>query len=95
MGYCHYRDRPLAIDPYAFSRIRVDFEKLILPLVEIGFPIAGPFGMNEPEITDDMICFNGLRRWGIDIGTATSFNPNTLQTFSERRRCDGRGSVQS
>jgi hypothetical protein len=109
MGYCHHWDRPFAIDSHVFSRIRLDFEKLVLPLADIGCSIAGPLGANEPEITAETICFNGLRdcghpkpdrlvpmvfypteeAGGIDDGVTTSFNPKTLQTFIERRRCDG------
>lgn len=61
MGYSHYWHRPPAIADDVFQRIRTDFERLILRLEELGVPIAGGDGENEPEINDSNIRFNGVR----------------------------------
>ncbi|MGH9437124.1 MAG: hypothetical protein ACRD22_04320 [Terriglobia bacterium] len=63
MGYYHSWDG-LDSHPEAFAAIRADFEKLILPLADLGCPIAGPLGTGVPEITDDCIHFNGIRDCG-------------------------------
>ena len=62
MGYYHSWRGPDARE--AFRLIRADFEKLILPLADVGCPIAGPLGTGLPEITDDYIQFNGIRHCG-------------------------------
>lgn len=62
MGYYHSWKGPR--DPEAFCLIRADFEKLILPLADMGCPIAGPLGTGVPELTDNYIQFNGLRHCG-------------------------------
>jgi hypothetical protein len=48
----------------AFRKIRADFEKLVLPIADLGCPIAGPDGTGFPEITDNYIQFNGMRDCG-------------------------------
>ena len=62
MGYYHSCRGPR--DPDAFRLIRKDFEKLILPLADIGYLIAGHDGRGLPETTDDCIAFNGIRNCG-------------------------------
>ena len=62
MGYYHSWRGPGA--PEAFRLIRADFEKLILPLADLGCPIAGALGTGLPEITDEYIQFNGIRHCG-------------------------------
>jgi len=60
MGYTHYWHRPPIIPDAAFHAIRNDFEKLILPLSDAGVALACGLGEGLPEITDDLIAFNGL-----------------------------------
>ena len=62
MGYYHSWRGPGG--PEAFRLIRADFEKLSLPLADLGCPIAGALGAGLPEITDDYIQFNGIRHCG-------------------------------
>ena len=64
MGYSHYWYRPPVISDAIFQNIKRDFERLILPLADIGVPLAGPSGNDEPEITDDCIAFNGVAACG-------------------------------
>ena len=64
MGYTHYWSRPPAIDADVFRAIRMDFERLILPLADLGIPLAAWDGRNEPRIDDDDIRFNGVRDCG-------------------------------
>lgn len=62
MGYYHSWRGPDV--PEDFRLIRADFERLILPLADLGCPIAGADGTGVPEITDDYIHFNGIRHCG-------------------------------
>src|SRR5947209_185914 len=64
MGYTHYWYRPPLIDTYVFHNIKTDFEKLILPLSDIGVPLASWDGQNEPELTNHGIRFNGVCKCG-------------------------------
>lgn len=64
MGYYHSWEGVLDNRPETFAAIRADFEKLILPLADLGCPIAGPLGTGVPEITDDYLHFNGVRDCG-------------------------------
>ena len=78
MGYYHSWRGPG--NPEAFRLIRADFEKLILPLADLGCPIAGPLGTGLPEITDNYIQFNGIRHCGhqkVD-GPVVTFQRRTL-----------------
>lgn len=47
-----------------FQTIRSDFERLILPLSDVGVELAGGLGEGPPVLNDDSICFNGLRECG-------------------------------
>jgi hypothetical protein len=64
MGYTHHWYRPPVIDKEIFQGIRADFEKLILPLADVGVPLAGWRGTDAPQIEDEAIRFNGLRNCG-------------------------------
>lgn len=64
MGYSHSWRAVFEGNPEAFAAIRADFEKLILPLADLGCPIAGPDGRGVPDITDTHIHFNGVRHCG-------------------------------
>lgn len=61
MGYTHYWRRPLSISSDVFHAIRSDFERLILPLADIGVHLAGGIGEGLPIVTDERIWFNGVR----------------------------------
>jgi hypothetical protein len=60
MGYTHHWHRPPVIPDEVFRKIREDFEKLILPLADLGVPLAGWDGRDEPTINDELIRFNGV-----------------------------------
>jgi hypothetical protein len=64
MGYTHHWFRPPVITDDLFRAIRLDFERLLLPLADMGVPLAGWNGQNEPEINDEFIRFNGVRGCG-------------------------------
>jgi hypothetical protein len=64
MGYSHDWYRPLVVAGNIFDRIRADFERLVLPLADMGIPLAGWGGENEPEISNDRIRFNGVHNCG-------------------------------
>jgi hypothetical protein len=64
MGYTHYWHRPRVITPSVFHAIQVDFERLILRLMDAGVELAGGLGVGPPEITDQVIRFNGLNECG-------------------------------
>jgi hypothetical protein len=59
MGYTQHWYRPVVIADDVFRAIRLDFQKLILPMADIGVNLAGPCGRNEPEVNDECIAFNG------------------------------------
>ena len=67
MGYCHHWQGSFDGDPANFPALRADFEKLILPLAEVGCLLAGPSGTGLPEFTDDFLAFNGLRHCGHEL----------------------------
>lgn len=64
MGYTHYWYRPRTIPDALFRAIRLDFDRLILPLHDLGIELAGPSGKGVPQITDGLICFNGINDCG-------------------------------
>jgi hypothetical protein len=59
MGYSHYWHRQQMIADDFWHRIRGDFEKLVLPLNDLGVVLAGGLGTGPPEITAELIRFNG------------------------------------
>ena len=64
MGYTHHWYRPLNISAELFQTIRLDFERLVLPLADCGVHLAAGLGKGVPVITNDNICFNGVRSCG-------------------------------
>src|SRR6266700_6280343 len=64
MGYTHYWHRPGVIAQNSFHTIRSDFEQLVLPLADAGVELAGGRGEGPPEITDELIRFNGVEQCG-------------------------------
>lgn len=64
MGYSQNWHRPAVIADEVFQSIRQDFEKLILPLGDLGVPLADGHGRNEPTINDEEIRFNGVHDCG-------------------------------
>jgi len=59
MGYTHYWYRPPKISDSVFHAISSDFQRLIVPMADMGIQLAGWDGKNEPEINDERIRFNG------------------------------------
>jgi hypothetical protein len=47
-----------------YSEIRLDFQKLILPMADVGVHLAGSLGNDEPQIDNKCIAFNGLDECG-------------------------------
>jgi hypothetical protein len=64
MGYTHYWHRPREIAQNVFHAVRVDFERLLLPLADASVELAGAFGEGTPEISDEIIRCNGLTECG-------------------------------
>lgn len=64
MGYTHYWHRAAVIEQLTFNAIRSDFERMILPLTDAGIELAGGLGEGPPEVTDQLIRFNGLTHCG-------------------------------
>src|SRR5690242_6671427 len=64
MGYSHCWRRPQRIPGEIWAAIRRDFERLLLPLNDLGVELAGGLGTGWPEVTDDLIRFNGLEECG-------------------------------
>jgi len=64
MGYTHSWHRPAIIAQDIFDAIRLDFERLILPLADAGIALAGGLCEGAPEISDQVIRFNGLNECG-------------------------------
>jgi hypothetical protein len=59
MGYTHYWYRPEEIKPDTFRAIVADTEKVLAEIEGYQIPLAGPMGTGRPELTDDLIAFNG------------------------------------
>jgi hypothetical protein len=64
VGYTHYWYRPKNIAQVVFHSIRIDFERLILPLADAGVELAGGMGEGAPIINDDGIWLNGVADCG-------------------------------
>lgn len=64
MGYTHYWYRHKEIEPQTFSRIARDFRCLLPVFKNLNIQLAGGEGDGEPEIDDEIICFNGSRHCG-------------------------------
>ena len=66
MGHFHSWHAVFEGNPEPFAAIRADLEKLILlPLADLGCPIAGPDGTGVPDITDTHIHFYASATAGI------------------------------
>ena len=72
MGYTHYWHRPATIPVEIFQAIRLDFERLVLPLADFGVHLAGGLGEGLPVLTNDTIRFNGVRNYGHQSNDAIS-----------------------
>lgn len=59
MGYTHYWYRPEEIKPDTFRAIVADTEKVLAEIEGYQVPMAGPTGTGRPELTEDVIAFNG------------------------------------
>ena len=64
MGYNHYWHREEEIESSLFERLALDFERLILPLEDVGVRLAGYDGCGLPQIDHSGIVFNGVEVCG-------------------------------
>ncbi len=64
MGYNHYWRRADEIERSVYDGIVLDFERLILPLEDVGVRLAGAHGDGVPQIDHSAITFNGVRKCG-------------------------------
>lgn len=64
MGYSHYWVGPFEIAPGVFRSISHDFSLVVSCLEKYGIPLAGWDGRGFPEITNEVIAFNGVERCG-------------------------------
>ena len=62
--YTHYWYRREAINPTSFDQIRQDFSKMLPVLEEIGVRLGNGQGEGDPELTPELISFNGLVNCG-------------------------------
>ena len=64
MGYTHYWYRTKEIDQFNFDCIVNDFSKF-LPLFKVlDIQLADGNGMGKPELSNDLVCFNGKDNCG-------------------------------
>jgi hypothetical protein len=71
MGYAHYWERIPELSREGFLKASEDIRLMFDTLKTRGVQIAGPNGAGEPELTDSIIAFNGVRNCGhryIDLG---------------------------
>jgi len=59
MGYTHYWYRKETIEASIFKAIVSDFKQLIPQMELLGVKLAGPLGKGKPELTNNLISFNG------------------------------------
>jgi len=64
MGYTHYWYRVREIQPEIFRNIVNDFKRIIPSLKQLDVKLAGWDGTGEPELTDDLVAFNGAKNCG-------------------------------
>lgn len=64
MGYKHYWSRALTLDREAFFNAVQDVHMIIQHAAQLGIQIAGPTGSGKPELTAELIAFNGLALCG-------------------------------
>src|SRR3990167_10789426 len=67
MGYTHYFYRNGILDRVKFCQVVSDFKKLMPIFSAMDIKLADGTGKFEPEITDRIICFNGLEECGHHI----------------------------
>lgn len=72
MGYCHYWSRERTIGTKAFRFILQDFQKILLPLDDLGVRLAGPLGTGLPELTSEEVALNGLAACGHPVNEEIS-----------------------
>ena len=64
MGYNHYWHREPTISREVFNAVIADFERVLLPLDNLGVRLAGPLGDDLPEFNEERAAFNGLQACG-------------------------------
>lgn len=64
MGYTHYYYRNKILPKKEFSRVVADFKKILPNIGGLGISLASWDGTGEPEITEDIIAFNGNANCG-------------------------------
>ncbi len=64
MGYTHYWYRPKEIPQAQFEKIEEDFKKFLPLFKAMDIQLADGNGKGEPELTKDLICFNGKHNCG-------------------------------
>jgi hypothetical protein len=78
MGYTHYWYREQTIAPETMKHIADDFAAIVLRLDDLGVHLAGGLGEGAPEITPEMIRFNGPEDCGHPKNSAISIPWPTL-----------------
>lgn len=64
MGYTHYYKIAREYDKETFSKLSIDFKKMIPTLTHLGIKLADGSGENTPIISPTKIIFNGQRNCG-------------------------------
>lgn len=64
MGYTHYWRRAPDLTPADFQRVMEDVKVILETLATKGIKLCGPTGHGEPELTPQVIAFNGCRKCG-------------------------------
>jgi hypothetical protein len=64
MGYMHYWYREQEIAPETMKRIADDFATIVLKLDDLGVHLADGRGVGAPEISPELVCFNGPEHCG-------------------------------
>ena len=59
MGYTHYWYKEKEIEQTTFNKIVNDFKEIVPMLKVLDIPLANGNGEGEPELTDQIVCFNG------------------------------------
>jgi hypothetical protein len=78
MGYTHYWHRPLEIEPDKMQVIADDFAKVVLTLDDMGVHLADGLGHDVPQITPELIHFNGREYRDEDDSYETLSFPRTM-----------------
>lgn len=64
MGYTHYWGRREVIEPETFRAIVADTQKVLAEVEGYEIPLAGSDGKGRPELTAELIAFNGADECG-------------------------------